>query len=253
MNTLDAELRRFSARRMMQGMLAVGAALIAIISWLSTVTGHTQFDYHESLENALEGVGIALVFVASILGATFVGADMQAGSLVSQLLFEPRRIRLHLTKAVAVAIGTAVVTLGMLVVLAATLYVGAAVRGSTSGLDAGWWAARAGDALRVAVVSASAAAMSFAVTVVFRRTSAGLLFFFVQFLLFFSIDPFSHPYGPVVRFEPLTALLAVMVPPAHAGTALGIQTTPAAVVATAIWLVLLIGGSVAVFARAEVR
>ena len=46
-----------------------------------------------------------------IAGSTFVGADWSSGSLTNQLIFEPRRLRLWLAKAVAVVIGSGVVTL----------------------------------------------------------------------------------------------------------------------------------------------
>lgn len=69
-----------------------------------------------SLQQVLHGQGLAVViFLTGLLmlaATTFVGADWNSGSMSNQLLFEPRRLRIWLTKAAAV-MAVAVVTLGV--------------------------------------------------------------------------------------------------------------------------------------------
>ncbi len=71
------------------------------------------------LAEEVDGRGTVLVALLAgigiLVGATFAGADWHSGSLGNQLLFEPRRLRMWLAKAVAVVAG---VTLAATVVLA---------------------------------------------------------------------------------------------------------------------------------------
>ena len=55
------------------------------------------------------GVAATLIGLVMILGATFAGADWASGSMSNQLLFDPRRIRIWLAKAAAVALGSAAI------------------------------------------------------------------------------------------------------------------------------------------------
>ena len=66
------------------------------------------------LEGTIRGVGIVLVLLSMVLAASFLAADFGT-SLSTQLTFEPRRIRLYVTKCVAAALATA--TLAIVVLL----------------------------------------------------------------------------------------------------------------------------------------
>jgi len=55
------------------------------------------------------GVAATLIGLVLILGATFAGADWASGSMSNQLLFDPRRLRIWLAKAAAVALGSAAI------------------------------------------------------------------------------------------------------------------------------------------------
>lgn len=64
-----------------------------------------------TLEAELDDSGTALLFlllvVATIVGTTFAGADWSSGAMGNQLLFEPRRAKVWLAKAMAVVLGVA--------------------------------------------------------------------------------------------------------------------------------------------------
>ena len=117
----------------------------------------------------LAGVGI-------LVGATFVGADWASGSLSNQLLFEPRRLRLWLAKAVAVVVGVtafaAVVLLGFWGALAAV----SAARDVSVADET--WRVVAGTAGRGLTLVAATGLGGFALTVALRHTvgTLGLLF-----------------------------------------------------------------------------
>lgn len=61
------------------------------------------------------GLGVVVVMAAllALAGATFVGADWTSGSMSNQLLFEPRRWRIYLAKALAIALSALVLALAV--------------------------------------------------------------------------------------------------------------------------------------------
>jgi ABC-2 type transport system permease protein len=74
-----------------------------------------QLRMGEALRSSGLGVIAALMGLLMLAGTTFAGADWNSGSMSNQLLFEPRRTRVWLAKAAAVAamaIGTSAALLG---------------------------------------------------------------------------------------------------------------------------------------------
>ncbi|HYG94091.1 MAG TPA: hypothetical protein VD859_10940 [Nocardioides sp.] len=135
--------------------------------------------YWESLDlvaERQEGSGVVLLVVLGIAmmlaGATFAGHDWASGSVSNQLLFEPRRVRVWVAKAVAVtAVPFAVV---VVVMTAYWLFLGWLARSRDIAvpegllldcLQAGW---------RGAAVVAAIALGGYALTMLFRSTVAAL-------------------------------------------------------------------------------
>lgn len=136
-----------------------------------------------TLRSALSPGGLGLPLALIVIGlmviaaSAFVGADWSSGSLRNQLIFEPRRLRLWLAKAVAVVIGSSLVTL-----VALTGYwlgVGAVARARDIGLpssqiiDVVWHVARAVG------LGMGAALGAFALTAIFRHTVGTLALLFI--------------------------------------------------------------------------
>jgi hypothetical protein len=215
----------------------------------------TRMDVGKSLENVLKGTGVALLFAGFALGASFVGAEFNVGSLTTQLLFEPRRGRLHGAKAVAVSIGAASVGFAVMLFVALSMYVGSVAHGIVQGVDGSFVAHRLGEALRIAAAIAAGATMAYCVTLVARRSSAGIVAFFVQYPLLFLLDPKKMPFGLISHYSPLRGLLAVVIDPAGATGAneRAIHTMAGGVVLTVVWVAVAVGLSGLLFARAEVR
>jgi hypothetical protein len=221
----------------------------------SFTTSDTRTNIGKDLKNVLEGTGVALVFVAIVLGASFVGAEFNVGSLTTQLLFEPRRTRVHVSKAAAVAIGAGVVSLLVSGLIAASMYVGSELKGVVEGVDGAFWWDRAGDGLRIAATAALAGVMAYSVTLVTKRTPAAIVVFFVQFPLLFLIDPTSKPFGFLSHYNPLRALLTVISDPKRTNPIFenGIRTMAGGLTLTVVWVLVLVALSNVIFARAEVR
>lgn len=149
----------------------------ALISPTESYYPRGQLDLGRVLSR--RGVELALMVVGLMVvaGCTFAGADWRSGSIKTQLLFEPRRLRLWLAKAVAVMLGCGLVALvaigGFWLALAA---VAQARNLSISSSDVGHvsW-----HVLRAVALSMGAGLGAFALTMVFRHTVATLALLFV--------------------------------------------------------------------------
>ncbi len=125
------------------------------------------------------GLHLALVVVGLmvIAGSTFAGADWTSGSLTNQLLFEPRRMKLWLAKAGAVALSGGLVALVVLGGFWLGLGLVADARGtgasSTEIAHVSW------HLVRAVVLAMGASLGAFALTMLFRHTVATLALLFV--------------------------------------------------------------------------
>ena len=306
MRQVDAELRRFFARRIVRGTFLVAVLLIVIVVTIATVKGHAghelaldpstgqvtdavtgrvvgsmppgqypSAEFHGSdgeghiffgrtesrvnvgkdLADVMQGVGVTLLFAAFAVGASFVGAEYNVGSLTTQLMFEPRRWRVHLAKGAAVAIGVAVLTFAVLLFLALAMYAGSELKGIVSGVDGSFVVHRTGQALRIAGAAAAGGVLAYAVTLVVRRSSAGMAIFFLQFVLLNLINPTQKPFGVISHYAPLRGLVAVIVhhPQAEDVQERAIHTIAGGVALTVVWVAVVLAASGVWFARSEVR
>ena len=151
-----------------------------------------------SLLDLLEGAGGKgsagpLVVVALLLGASLVGADWHSGQLATQLLWEPRRLRVLAAKVTVAAVAITVGVLAAQALLGAALLPAALLRGSTAGATAGWFGEVAGAALRVAVLAGLAAGIGACLASVGRRTAAALATVAVYGLVELFARGFENP------------------------------------------------------------
>jgi hypothetical protein len=289
---LDADLRRFFARRIVRGTILLALLIAVIAVTIPTVRGHTartdtptaqiqvgtapdgsrvyeyvtppgntgdtRIDVGKSLTATLEGISVLMIFVGAVLGASFVGAEFHQGSLTSQLLYEPRRWRVHFAKASAVALGCAVFAAGLCLVVTGLMYAGSEVHGIVRGIDAVWWRHRSVQVGRATATGASAAIMAYAVALVTRRTSAAIVAFFVQYPFILIVHPHTPIFGVVSHYAPMRGLLTVAIDPRHNGgpdsnVDLIIHTSAGAITFTVVWMVALGMASGMIFSRSEVR
>ena len=124
------------------------------------------------------GLGVALL-VAGLLviaASTFAGSDWSSGSMVTQLLFEPRRTRTWIAKAVAVTLASGVAAVVVIGGFWLALYLVAVERdvphGSAVMSDVGW------HVLRAVLLCMGAALGAFALTMLFRHSVATLSLLF---------------------------------------------------------------------------
>jgi hypothetical protein len=283
---LRTELRRFSSRRAMRWMTLGALAIIALAMTIVAVNskeetervfiesctqvtdergGVSEFcdettqeggvvDNRVNAENDLGdvigGTGVALLLLAVLLGTTFIGAEYVGGSLAGQLTFEPRRWFLYTMKAVAVAIGAALVTVFLLLVIGAAFVGVAQWRGVVGDPDGEWFVRRLADIGRVGLVAGAAAVTGFAITTVTRRSVAAV----VGFLAFaFIAEPaLTNALDLFDGKTPVFALIATAVND-FADAPEGVTSLGASTVTMAAWTIGLFLVAGVLFARREIR
>lgn len=243
MNLLVAELWRCWSRRATKLLLLLGAlAIVGVMVWLALrpqyrTERYSQFgpsleqaeahvvetridqrlDLVDDLSGAMAATGTALMVLGVLLGSTLLGAEFGAGSLSTQLTYEPRRIRVWATKATAAALTTAAVCAALLLVMTAGMAVVATTRGIADGIDSGFLFDRALELGRLAAAGALGALFGFAITGIARKTVAAIVVFLVMSFILepvlvnnfgwaeartpmdalrtFAFDPFAHDEG----------------------------------------------------------
>jgi ABC-2 type transport system permease protein len=136
--------------------------------------------YRVIAEN-LSGLFIALLM---ILSASFIGAEWHAGTITTQLTWEPRRNRVLALKAIAAALFAFVFFVLAQVVLFGALSPAAVFRGTTQGVNSAWIQGAAGVVLRGAAAAALTSAIAFSLASIARNTAAavGAVFVYIAIL-----------------------------------------------------------------------
>jgi ABC-2 type transport system permease protein len=122
------------------------------------------------------GVALAVAGLLVIAASAFAGSDWASGSIVNQVLFEPRRGRLWVAKGVAVTVASGLVALVTIGGFWLALYLVAVDRdvphGSGVMSDVGW------HLLRAVLFAMGASLGAFALTMLFRHSVATLALLF---------------------------------------------------------------------------
>jgi ABC-2 type transport system permease protein len=136
-----------------------------------------------SLKGIMQGTTAPLVVVAWLIGASVIGSDWQTRTMTTVLTWEPRRVRVLLTKAFAcivVACAFAVLFQGL---LGAALLPATYLHGTTAGTGGDWGRTLLGVLGRGTGLVAVAAAVGFSVASIGRNTAAALGIGFAYFLV----------------------------------------------------------------------
>jgi ABC-2 type transport system permease protein len=127
-----------------------------------------------NLHDVYLGTNPLLIALFVVLGATFIGAEWHAGTVTTFLTWEPRRVRVFVTKVAVVALAGFAGLLALQGILAAILAPSALLRGTTTGANAAWLRSVTVLELRAAALAGLAGAMSAALASIGRNTAAAL-------------------------------------------------------------------------------
>jgi len=150
-----AEFRRVLSRMLFRVLLLVVLGLTVFVCVIVFLKAR-----HVAYGTALViGFGVAsgvLFTLGVVVGASFVGAEWNSGSMSTLLTWEPRRGRVLAAKLVAAVVTTMAVSLLVVAVVVLLLLPSAALHGTTSGVP--WWTL-AGVGVRIGTVTAIGAAL----------------------------------------------------------------------------------------------
>jgi hypothetical protein len=190
---LVVEMRRALRRRVVRVLilLALAGCVVAGLVAFSASAGKTIAEFHasESQQPALmrdwwvpgSGDGVVVISFLFLMlggffgGASVAGAEWRAGTITTVLTWEPRRVRLHLTRTAACAILAALISFALQAVFLAAFLPSVFAHGSTTGVDAAWVASLVIAMLRSALLTAMAATLGVALATLGRNTAFAIV------------------------------------------------------------------------------
>jgi hypothetical protein len=212
---------------------------------------------------ALRTVAVAVAggaaMIAFVLGASFIGAEWNAGTMQALLFWEPRRVRVLVAKAVALVGGVVVMTAGLQAVGFGGMYLVTATRGSTAGVTGGVVMSVLLTMLRGMAVVSVTALLGYAIAGLARVTGAALGGAFLYFLILEQILGGLRPGWQ--RFLFTANIAAVMAKKIDVATAKGRYGPPdlayhltagRGAITLALYLAVLLGAFFVTFARRDV-
>jgi ABC-2 type transport system permease protein len=125
-------------------------------------------------QEVAEGISALFIAILVVLGATSAGAEWHAGTVTTQLTWEPRRAPLFLAKAAAAALVGFVGFWLAEALLFGALAPAAVFRGTTQGVDPHWLRETAEPLLRASAVAAMGAAIGHALAWLARNTAVAV-------------------------------------------------------------------------------
>ena len=131
------------------------------------------------LPQILEGISSLTSILGLVIGASFVAASWQTGTISTIFTWEPRRLRWFAARILVLTIGVFVIAALIVAFLSGGLALAAMLRGSTAGVDGAWGADVLSTWLRVALAACISGVIGGAVAAVGRHTSAALGVVFV--------------------------------------------------------------------------
>jgi ABC-2 type transport system permease protein len=131
------------------------------------------------LPQILEGISSLTSILGLVIGASFVAASWQTGTISTIFTWEPRRLRWFAARILVLLIGVFVMAALIVAFLSGGLALAAILRGSTAGVDSAWGADVLSTSLRVALAASISGVIGGAVAAVGRHTSAALGVVFV--------------------------------------------------------------------------
>ena len=197
MNLLLVEMRRALHRRVVHVLLLLAllacvlAGIIAFTDSIDKTVVELQYEgqTHPAVlrdwwvsgnaDGALIIPFFFLVLGGFFGGASVAGAEWRAGTVGTVLTWEPRRVRVHLSRTAACAILAAFFAFLVQAVFLASLLPAVLANGTTAGVDGSWWVALVGAMLRASALTAIAATLGVALATLGRNTAFAVVAVFM--------------------------------------------------------------------------
>jgi hypothetical protein len=189
------ELQRALARtlvRVLIGLALAVTAIAAVIAFFETGKPSNDPIHLTDLWPANGGdpilvmTSLFLAIGGFIAAASVVGAEWRHGSIVTTLTWEPRRVRVGVSRLLCVSLAAAVIGFALHVVLVLALLPALTVHGTTTGADGAWLAGLLGGLARSAALTGLAAALGASLAMIGRNTAVAVGAVFLYLNMFES-------------------------------------------------------------------
>lgn len=130
--------------------------------------------YFDAMDEIMMGVTVALAMLAFFLGASFMGAEWQKGTMTTTLTWENRRWVVFGAKMLAVVIASLVLFVVLQALLTLLLLPSALFRGSMERVDSAWWGDAGATFARCAAATVVAGVAGMSLASLGRNTAAAL-------------------------------------------------------------------------------
>jgi ABC-2 type transport system permease protein len=192
MNLLVVEMHQALQRRLVRVLILmalIGCAVVGVIAFTSSagkslaelqVNGH----HHPAVmrdwwivgggDGALSVSSFFLLLGALVGGASVAGAEWRAGTITTVLTWEPRRVRLHLSRTAACGILAAVIAFALEIVFLGSLLPATLLNGSTANTDWHWWVSLVAAIFRTSLLTGMGAMLGVALATLGRNTAFAL-------------------------------------------------------------------------------
>lgn len=192
MRLFVVEVRRAMHRRLTWVLVGIALAGIAVFGVAAFVSSagldvaaiESRHETHPAVLRhwwvAGTGDGILTVAAAFLLmgglvgGASVVGAEWRAGTVTTMLTWEPRRLRLHLSRVGACAACAAIVSFALQAVFLSGFLPAVLAHGTTAGTDGGWFVGLVAAMARISLLTAVATTVGASIAFAGRNTTAAL-------------------------------------------------------------------------------
>ncbi len=189
MNLLMVEMRRALTRRVVRVMILIAllACVLAGVIAFTSSSGRslaqlgalhpavlTDWWVVEQSDGAVFISSFFLLLGTLFTGAAVAGGEWRAGTVVTVLTWEPRRVRLHLARTAACGILALVIGFLLEVVFLASFLPAVFAHGSTAGATVGWWTSLGLAMGRAALLASLAAMLAAALATLGRNTAFAL-------------------------------------------------------------------------------
>ncbi|MEP6758160.1 MAG: ABC transporter permease subunit [Actinomycetota bacterium] len=126
------------------------------------------------LPEILQGISTFVILLGALLGASLGGADWTNNTFTTLLTWEPRRIKVLLTRALVVVLVAFAVTIALQAIFSAFFWLGASTRGTTAFTPSGLWSVAGQTMLRTATVATAFALIALSIAMIGRSTVSSL-------------------------------------------------------------------------------
>ena len=212
---LGSEIRRLASRRLVRWMLLVSVALVVVLVIIVTANSDPNAVNNNDVmtlaqlwltkassarlgikrDNAIATVSVLSYLLVIVIGASAIGAEYRAGTVGTILTWEPRRVRLLVTRLLAAAIIGMVFFLIVQVVFVGAWVIGVELNGRSSGAGSSFWSDLVLLLGRATLIGGALAIMSGAIATLGKNTAAAMGVWFgyliaVEAILRSQIDAF---------------------------------------------------------------